>query len=155
MIVKIPGRGTIKIKDVIFDYNGTIAIDGQLIDGVAKAINELSSDINFHVITADTFGSVEKQLNDVKCRLVIVPEENQDQTKLEHLLELGKETTLCIGNGRNDKLMLEESVVGIAILQDEGACTETLMAADIVCRSAMDVFEFLKKPDRLKATLRN
>jgi soluble P-type ATPase len=51
--------------------------------------------------------------------------------------------------------MLKESVVGIAVIQDEGTCTETLMAADIVCRSAMDVFEFLKKPDRLKATLRN
>ena len=89
MIIKIPGRETVEIKNVLFDYNGTIAIDGQLIEGVAKSINELSSDFNFHVITADTFGLADKELKDVTCRLIIVPEENQDQIKLEHLLELG------------------------------------------------------------------
>ena len=155
MIIKIPGRETVTIKNIIFDYNGTIAIDGQLIEGVAKAINELSSDFDFHVITADTFGSVNNELNDVNCTLIIVPEENQDLIKLEHLIKLGKETTLCVGNGRNDKLILKESVVGITVIQDEGASTDTLMASDIICKSIMDVFEFLKKPDRLKATLRN
>ncbi len=155
MIIKISGRKTVKIKNIIFDYNGTIAIDGQLIEGVAKSINELSSDFDFHVITADTFGSVNNELKDVNCTLIIVPEENQDLIKLEHLIKLGKETTLCVGNGRNDKLILKESVIGITVIQDEGTSTDTLMASDIICKSIMDVFEFLKKPDRLKATLRN
>jgi soluble P-type ATPase len=155
MIIKIPGRETVEIKNVIFDYNGTIAIDGQLIEGVAKSINELSSDFNFHVITADTFGSVNNALKDVICTVIKISEQNQDQTKVEYLLKLGKETTLCVGNGRNDKLMLKESVVGIAVIQDEGTSTDTLMASDIICKSIMDVLEFLKKPDRLKATLRN
>ena len=155
MIIKIPGRETVEIKDVIFDYNGTIAIDGQLIEGVAESINKLSSDFNFHVITADTFGLADEELKDVNCTLIIVPEENQDLIKLEHLLKIGKETTLCAGNGRNDKLILKESVIGIAVIQDEGTSTNTLMASDIICKSIMDVFEFLKKPDRLKATLRN
>ena len=155
MIIKIPGRETVEIKNVIFDYNGTIAINGQLIEGAAKSINELSSDFNFHVITADTFGSVNNALKDVTCTVIKIPEQNQDQTKVEYLLKLGKETTLCVGNGRNDKLMLKESVIGIAVIQDEGTSTDTLMASDIICKSIMDVFEFLKKPDRLKATLRN
>ena len=155
MIIKIPGRETVEIKNVIFDYNGTIAIDGQLIEGVAKSINELSSDFNFHVITADTFGSVNNALKDVICTVIKISEQNQNQTKVEYLLKLGKETTLCVGNGRNDKLMLKESVVGIAVIQDEGTSTDTLMASDIICKSIMDVLEFLKKPDRLKATLRN
>jgi soluble P-type ATPase len=155
MIIKIPGRETVEIKNIIFDYNGTIAIDGQLIEGAAKSINELSSDFNFHVITADTFGSVNNELKDVTCKVIKIPEQNQDQTKVEYLLKLGKETTLCVGNGRNDKLMLKESVVGIAVIQDEGTSTDTLMASDIICKSIMDVLEFLKKPDRLKATLRN
>jgi soluble P-type ATPase len=155
MIIKRPGRETVEIKNVIFDYNGTIAIDGQLIEGVAKSINELSSDFNFHVITADTFGSVNNALKDVICTVIKISEQNQDQTKVEYLLKLGKETTLCVGNGRNDKLMLKESVVGIAVIQDEGTSTDTLMTSDIICKSIMDVLEFLKKPDRLKATLRN
>ena len=61
MIIEIPGRKKIEVRDIVFDYNGTIAIDGSLIDGVAKAINELSNDIHFHVITADTYGSVENE----------------------------------------------------------------------------------------------
>ena len=46
MILEIPGREPIEIKNVVFDYNGTIAIDGQLIEGVDKIINELAGDIN-------------------------------------------------------------------------------------------------------------
>ena len=83
MIIKIPGRETVEIKNVIFDYNGTIAIDGQLIEGVAKSINELSSDFNFHVITADTFGSVNNALKDVICTVIKISEQNQDQTKVD------------------------------------------------------------------------
>ena len=70
MIFEIPGREPIKIKHVLFDYNGTIAIDGQLIDGVDKIINELAGDIRFHVITADTYGSVEKELANIEKSIV-------------------------------------------------------------------------------------
>jgi soluble P-type ATPase len=49
MLIAIPGRETIEIENVILDCNGTIAIDGKLIDGVAELINKLSSNINFHI----------------------------------------------------------------------------------------------------------
>ena len=62
MIIEIPGRETLEIKDIVFDYNGTIAIDGKLIGDVSKNINELSSSFNFYVITADTYGTVKKEL---------------------------------------------------------------------------------------------
>lgn len=155
MILKIPGWETIEIKDVVFDYNGTIAIDGKLIDGVAESINELADDMNFHVITADTFGSVENELANINCKIVKIPKGNQDSSKLDYLLKLGKEKTLCVGNGKNDKLMLKQSIIGIALIQEEGACVESILAADIVCTSVMDVFAFFKTPDRIKATLRN
>ena len=155
MILEIPGREKIEIKDVVFDYNGTIAIDGQLIEGVAKIINELADVINFHVITADTYGSVEKALANINCKVVKISKEKQNSSKLDYLLSLGKETTLCVGNGKNDQLMLKESVIGIALIQDEGVCVESLLAADIVCKSIMDVFAYFKSPNRIKATLRN
>ena len=155
MIFKIPGRDTLEINDVVFDYNGTIAVDGQLIDGVAESINELAGDMNFHVITADTFGSVENAMAKVDCKIVKIPEGQQDLSKLEYLHKLGKEKTLCVGNGKNDALMLKESAIGIVLIQDEGACVESLLAADIVCASVMDVFTFFKTPERMKATLRN
>lgn len=155
MHLEIPGRKSIEIENVVFDYNGTIAVDGQLIVGVGEMINELAEDFDFHVITADTFGSVQKELAGVNCKVVRIPEESQDASKLDYLLRLGKDTTLCVGNGRNDMLMLKESAIGIALVLDEGVCVESLLAADIACKSIMDVFAYLKTPNRLKATLRN
>ena len=155
IIFEIPGRKKIGIQDIVFDYNGTIAIDGKLIKGVGKEINKLANIINFHIITADTYGSVEKALDNINCKVIKIPEENQDISKLDYLIKTGKETTLCVGNGKNDHLMLKESILGIALIQDEGACVESLLSADIVCKSIMDVFAYFKTPDRIIATLRN
>lgn len=155
MNIIIPGRGAVQISNIVFDYNGTIAINGALIDGVAELINEQASRFSFYVITADTYGTVEKDLSDVACKIVKIEEADQDRAKLDFLNNLGKHETLCVGNGRNDRLMLKEAVLGIALIQEEGVCVETLLAADIACRSVFDVFGFLKTPNGLIATLRN
>ena len=155
MIFKIPDRKPFEIKNVLLDFNGTMAIDGKLIAGVGTIINELAASINFYVITADTFGSVEKELSKVNCRVVIIAKDNQDVSKRDYLLTLGKEKTMCVGNGQNDALMLKEAVIGIALIQDEGVCVDSLLAADVACKSILDVFDFFKSPDRIKATLRN
>ena len=155
MRFEIPGREAFEITDVLLDYNGTLAVDGSLAAGVAETINRLSSEINFHVITADTFGSVERELTGVDCKVVKIPPDGQDQGKLDYLIKLGPETTLCAGNGRNDILMLKQAVLGVAIMLEEGVCVQTLLAADIACASILDVLAYFKAPDRLKATLRN
>ena len=155
MIVKIPGKESLEIKNVVFDYNGTVAIDGKLIAGISDIINELSNSFNFYVITADTYGTVKKELENTKCEVIVIPNSQQDISKLEFVKELGLQYTLSVGNGRNDKLMLKETVLGIAILQVEGLCTETLLNSDILVKSIFDVFGFLKDSNRLIATLRN
>ena len=155
MKVNIPGRKEIEIQNIVFDYNGTIAIDGKLIEGIKKSINELSNSFKFYVITADTYGSVEKELLDTNCEVIKIAKSSQDISKLEFIKSLGSSKTLSVGNGRNDKLMLKESILGIAILQDEGLCTETLLNSDILVKSIFDVFSFLKDENRLIATLRN
>jgi soluble P-type ATPase len=155
MRIDIPGRDAIAIENVLLDYNGTIAIDGQLIAGVGDMINELADLVHFHVITADTYGSVEKALTHIRCKVIKIPDDEQDERKLDYLQSLGKDTTMCVGNGKNDHLMLKASVIGIALIQDEGACMAAVLAADIVCRSIMDVFAYFKTPDRIRATLRN
>ncbi len=155
MIYKIPGNAIIEVHNIVLDYNGTIAIDGKLIDGVVEYIKELSSEFKFFVITADTYGSVKKELTGVNCELVIIPEDNQDSEKLKFISMLGTDKTICVGNGRNDALMLREAIIGFAVIQEEGLCVKSLIAADVVCHSILDVFEILKNPNRLKATLRN
>ena len=155
IIIEIPGYKRLEIKHIVCDYNGTIAVDGKLIDGVRIIINDISEKVDVHVITADTFGFVERELENVHCKLVKISIQNQAVSKLEYLLNLGKDKTICIGNGNNDRLMLKEAALGITLLQEEGTCIETLLVSDIVCKNIIDAFGYFIEPKRLIATLRN
>lgn len=155
MKIDIPSKESFELKNIVFDYNGTIAIDGKLIKGVSESIDELANYFDFYVITADTYGSVQNELKNTNCKVITITKENQDKQKLEFIKSLDSKTVLSVGNGRNDMLMLKESVLGIAILQDEGLCTQTLLNSDILVKSIFDVFSLLKDKNRLIATMRN
>ncbi len=154
MKINIPGGETLEIDHIVSDYNGTIALDGKLIEGVAELIGELAAEVCLHVITADTFGSVERELQGVPCRLHKIGPDEQDRAKEDYVRSLGSKRVAAMGNGRNDILMLEEAALGIGILHREGICTQTLMATDIVCSSPLDALTYFKEPKRLIATLR-
>lgn len=137
------------------DYNGTLAKDGCLLEGVRARLESLAGQMNLHVITADTFGMARSELNGLPCNLVILTVEEQVQGKLAYVDSLGRDQVAAIGNGRNDRMMLEAAALGIALIQEEGAAFETLSVADVVMpdiRSALDVFLFHK---RLIATMRS
>jgi soluble P-type ATPase len=155
MIIDIPGYKTLDLRNVVLDFNGTLANSGLLIEGVAEWIDKISEHFNIYVITADTFGTVRKQLEDVNCQLTIIPIENQSEAKLEFARSLDLKHTICIGNGRNDRLMLKEAILGIAVLEDEGACTETLFASNMVCKSIINAFQIISNPNKLIAGLRS
>ena len=150
----IPGMKHLEIKHVVLDFNGTIATDGRLINGVKEGIDEFSSRLKFHVITADTFGSVKDQLNNVEALLTVISSENQAQKKLDYLKTLGTRQTICVGNGVNDTLILKESIIGIAVLGEEGAASSALSVSDLMVKNILDVFGFFRTPERLVATLR-
>ena len=152
--IDIPGVGKKEIHHIVFDYNGTIAIDGILIPGVKKAVRSFAGQAAFHVITADTFGFVTAQVSDIDCKVIIIPAGNQAQSKLDFIAGLGAQNTLCVGNGANDELMLKHAAVGIAVQQEEGLATAALFAADLVVKDVLDVFAMLKTPERIMATLR-
>ena len=152
--IKIPGFGQQTIEHVVFDYNGTIAKDGVLIEGVKEGMKQFSDKVRFHVITADTFGFVKKELNGIDCTLTIIPEKDQVQSKLDYIRKLGTHQTLCVGNGSNDRMMLKASCIGIAVLQEEGLSCDSLLSSDLVIKHILDAFGFLNTPERLIATLR-
>ena len=58
--IPIPDFGTLTLATIVCDYNGTLAVDGVFLPGVKEAINRIT-DIDIHVITADTFGRAEEQ----------------------------------------------------------------------------------------------
>lgn len=61
---------------------------------------------------------------------------------------------VCIGNGRNDHLMLRPAALAIAVVQQEGAWTDTLASAQVIVREIRDALDLLLYPQRLIATLR-
>ena len=75
--------------------------------------------------------------------------------KLDYVKGLGCENTVCIGNGRNDRLMLKEASLGIAVALKEGVALTTLVSADVVCTGIVSALELLLNPLRLTATLRS
>ena len=59
---EIPGWGSLEIKNLVLDFNGTIATDGRLIEGVAPLLAEIKEkNVGIYVITADTNGTVRKE----------------------------------------------------------------------------------------------
>jgi soluble P-type ATPase len=153
--IDIPGYRQFFLNHLVLDYNGTLACDGILLPGVKESLELLSKSIQIHVITADTFGEARVRLERVNCDLSILPKDNQDTGKRDFVKQVGSAATVCIGNGRNDRLMLKEAALGIAVILDEGAAAETLLAADVVCTSIISAFELLTNPLRLVATLRS
>ena len=107
--IDIPGYRNLRLEHLVLDYNGTMACDGQLIDGVEEMLESLSAQIQIHVLTADTFGGVKSALAGTPCQLSILPPARQDVGKLDYVQRLGAEQTVCIGSGRNDRLMLTGS----------------------------------------------
>lgn len=153
--INIPGYRKLRLKHIVLDYNGTIACDGELIAGVKENLNALADKLQVHILTADTFGKARSGLEGIDCELSILAPDAQDIGKLEYVKGLGAEYAVCVGNGRNDQLMLKEAALGIAVILEEGAAVDTLFAADIVCTHIVSALELLRNPLRLTATLRS
>jgi soluble P-type ATPase len=151
----IPGFGSLHLKYLVMDYNGTLAVDGELINGVKDALIKLSSHLELHVLTADTFGKAASGLSGIPCTLTVLPKDDQQTGKFNYIKNLGADRVVSIGNGRNDQRMLKESALGIAVILGEGASTEALLSANIVCTSILSALELLSNPLRLTATLRS
>jgi soluble P-type ATPase len=153
--IDIPGYRALHLEHLVLDYNGTLARDGELLDGVRGRLDALAGTLQIHILTADTFGTARAQLVGVPCDLSILPVADQDRRKLEYIQRLGPGTTVCVGNGRNDRLMLQEAGLGIAVVQAEGAAVQTVLAADVLAPDILVALDLLTHPLRLVATLRS
>jgi soluble P-type ATPase len=153
--IDIPGFRKLDLAHLVSDYNGTLAVDGQLLPGVADVLISLAATIRIHVITADTFGLARTQLDGLPVELTIAPVESQAETKLRFVTALGPETVVAIGNGRNDRKMLSAAALGIALIQREGGAAQSIACADLVCTNVIDALDLLCNPKRLVATLRS
>jgi P-type E1-E2 ATPase len=152
--LNIPGRGIIQLDHLVSDVNGTLALDGQLLEGLARSIKALSDRLTVHLLTADTHGRqsiIDQQLN---LHAVRIQPGNEAEQKAGYVRRLGAERVIAIGQGANDAAMLKAAALGICVLSSEGTAVETLLAADVVALSIFAALELLDKPLRIVATLR-
>jgi P-type E1-E2 ATPase len=150
----VPGRGVIQLEHLVCDVNGTLALDGQLIEGVGRKLNLLRDRLQVHIISADTHGRqdlIDFQLNLKAMRITPGDESRQKASFVE---QLGAAHTAAIGQGANDAEMLQLAEVGVCVLSPEGAARETLFAADLIAPDIFNALELFEKPLRLVASLR-
>jgi len=152
--LNIPGRGLISLEFLVSDVNGTLAVDGQLMDGLARSLNALRDRLEIHLLTADTHGRqaiIDSQLN---LQAVRIQPGDESQQKTDFVHHLGAEKVVAIGQGANDAGMLKAAAIGICVLSPEGTSIEALLAADLLARDIYSALELLEKPLRMVATLR-
>jgi soluble P-type ATPase len=153
--VVIPGFGELKLEHLVCDYNGTLASDGRLISSVVPLLAGLAHTVKVHVLTADTYGRAAEELAHAPVQLTVVDNANQAEAKRNFVERLGASSVVAIGNGRNDRLMLQSAALGIVVIQREGAGIEALLGADIAVCDVHDALGLLRYPMRLIATLRS
>jgi P-type E1-E2 ATPase len=150
----ISGRGELRIKHLVTDVNGTLALDGILLDGLAKRIGILRDRLQIHLLTADTHGRqsvINQQLN---LTAVIIKGGNESEQKAEYVKNLGADSVIAIGQGANDAAMLKVAALGICVMSQEGVAVEALLAADLLMPDIFAALDLLDKPLRLIASLR-
>jgi P-type E1-E2 ATPase len=152
--LNIPGRGLVQLEHLVSDVNGTLAVDGRLIDGVSRGLLALQDRVRLHLLTADTHGRQEPIDQQLGMTAVRIPPGQEARSKAEYVERLGAERVVALGQGANDAGMLRQAAIGICILSAEGAAVETLTAADLVVPDILSALGLLENPLRLVASLR-
>ncbi len=152
--IEIPNYKTLELEHLVLDYNGTIALDGEIRDSVRERLIPLSKMLDIYVLTADTHGTAKKMCEGLPLKIQTFPTDGALDEKLAVVEGLGEDKCIAIGNGRNDKLMCRASALAIAVMEQEGMCGRLLGEADVCTRSIEDALDLLLRPKRLIATLR-
>lgn len=153
LTIDIPGREPLKLSHLVLDYNGTIAEDGAVIEGIAHRLEALSRDLQICVITADTHGTAARRCEGLPLDVLTFPTVEVGRIKAEQVRSLSG-GVVCIGNGFNDIRMSDEADLSICVIGREGCCGALIGHCDVIVTSIHDALDLLLKTDRLRATLR-
>jgi len=154
MKIDIPGYRIVNIENIIMDFNGTIAIDGVMRDGVRRRIFKLAKQFHIYVLTSDTQGTAARELEGLPVTLKIFSSSNAGELKRQFVDGLGGDSCDCIGNGNNDRFMFETATLSIAVLETEGMFAPILMNANFLVKSSEDALDLLLDTKRLISGLR-
>ena len=152
--LNIPGRGELQIEHLVMDVNGTLALDGILIEGVARRIGALRDRLTVHLLTADTHGGQAAIDHLLNLKAVHIQHGNEAEQKATYVRQLGAERVAAIGQGANDALMLKDAALSICVLSAEGLAVEALDASQLLMPDILSALDLFDRPLRLIASLR-
>lgn len=152
--IDVPGRRTYKLENLLLDLNGTLTLDGHIIEGVAERLDLLRNHINIMVVTADTRGRAHELAEILQVPIHKVNRGNEQAQKLKLIRHIGSKSTASIGNGAIDASMLKESSIGICVIGPEGTSLEAISNSDLVVPDINAALDLFISPVRLIATLR-
>jgi soluble P-type ATPase len=150
----IPGHGELSIEHLVLDVNGTLAVDGILMEGVAKRIGALRDRLEVHLLTANTHEGQALIDHLLSMQAVILQKGAEAEQKAAYVQQLGAQHVAAIGQGANDSLMLKTAALGICIISVEGLAIETLNSSDLLMPNILSALDLFDKPLRLIASLR-
>ena len=110
--INIPGFGGIRIEHVVFDLNGTLAVDGHIPQSTRERLRVLAGRVSLVVMTADTHGTLDQVIGDLPVKAQRIAGAIGASEKRALVEMLGAQQTIAVGNGRNDVEMLEAAVKG-------------------------------------------
>jgi P-type E1-E2 ATPase len=150
----LPQREPIRLRYLVLDMNGTVALDGELLPGVRERLAALSQVLEIWLTTADTHGTLASLAPTLPVQVRLLEAGPGTPQKAALADQLGAAQVVAIGNGVNDAQMLSRAAVGIAVLGPEGLATASANAADVVAPNIEAALDLLLHPRRLLATLR-
>ncbi len=157
--IEIPGFGRLHIRTIVSDYSGTQSCGGKLSSGIAERLCRLLELVDIHILTSDTFGTAQQELDSIPLDVVILSRENHDVQKEKFVRErCDPRHVAAFGNGNNDRLLLKavKDAGGLAVAVDngEGCAVDAILNANLFVCGAANALDLLLEPNRAKATLR-
>jgi soluble P-type ATPase len=156
--IQIPGFGPREIRTVITDFTGTLSHGGVVSPEAREKLIRLAELVEIHVLSADTFGTVNQQLAGVPVTLQILESGREHEQKAVYASRHHPRHVAALGNGNNDRLLLarvkEAGGLAIAVDNGEGCSVETLLQSHVLVHGAANALDLLIEPLGLLATLR-
>jgi soluble P-type ATPase len=152
--IDIPGWGSIELKNLVLDLNGTITESGSFIPGVIERLEKLKAGgSRIYVLSGDTRGTVKSAFEDLSGIEAVVTKTAEEKRDFVESIE--PFSTACVGNGNIDVEMFKIARLSICTIQAEGASIQAMLNADIVVTHINEALEILLDREKLIATLRS
>lgn len=154
--IPIPGSDDLLLNHLVCDINGTLAVDGHIGTPIRERLNTLSGQLQIHLLSADTYGTLQQLVDEFHQAGISVRMERvtRGKEKAAYVRVLGPEQVVALGNGANDVSMFHLARLSIAVCGAEGLAKEALQVATLVVPGPEVALDLLLHPRRLKSTLR-